>query len=93
MRSEEHTLKTMRRCRLLRRIIPDKQGDASSRPPRCDEGPRSRLSVHDRWVRVVVRGVSLRLHDRLAHMVTNNGWLRVRNPRVCLSFWVVQSRV
>lgn len=66
-------------------------GDASSRHPRCNKGPRGRLSVRDRWVRVVARGVSLRLHDRLAHMVTNKGWLRVRNPRVCLGFWGVQS--
>lgn len=66
-------------------------GDASSRPPRCNKGPRDRLSVRDRWARVVVRGVSLCLHDRLAHMVTNKGWLRIRNPTVCLGFWVVQS--
>lgn len=91
MRSEEHTPKTMRRCLLLQQIIPDKRGEASSRPPCGNKGPRNRLSVHDRWARVVVRGVSLCLHDRLAHMVTNKGWLSVRNPRDCLSFWVVQS--
>lgn len=81
----------MRRCLLLQQIIPDKRGEASSRPPCGNKGPRDRLSVHDRWARVVVRGVSLCLHDRLAHMVTNKGWLSVRNPRDCLSFWVVQS--